>query len=65
MSIQHGDQPVDLTQEKVYDTQGRRITKDYVDAALVEVECEEVALDETRAEFPRRGADSGESDRHC
>ncbi|RCW46277.1 ribbon-helix-helix CopG family protein [Halopolyspora algeriensis] len=52
------DEFVDLDQEELYDSRGRRITAEYVAAAVDEVESDDVVLDETQAVFPQRGRPS-------
>lgn len=60
MSTQHphGEETVDLDREAFYDSQGRRITEDYLAAAVAEVESDEVELDAAQAVFPPRGRPS-------
>lgn len=59
MSTKHtGHEDVDLARETIYDSQGQRITEDYIEAAVAEVEADETQLDETRAIFPPRGRPS-------
>lgn len=49
---------VDLDREAVYDSAGRRITENYIAAAVDAIERDDVALDEDAAIYPQRGRPS-------
>lgn len=54
----HTDEDVDLGREEFYDSQGRRITEDYVADAVAEIESTDAPIDEDQAVFAPRGRPS-------